>query len=262
MQLKDKVAIVTGSSRGIGRAIALALGAEGAIVAVVARTDTPNPNLPGTITQTAEDIVSQGGRAVPIKTDISSEESVAEMVNKLLHEFSRIDILVNNAGTNRPVLFKDIQLKHWDVIFNVNFRGAVVCTKAVLPTMIEQERGSIVNVSSVAAQSYSHEPFTGLAYGVTKAAMSRFTLGLAEELKTYNIAVNALAPHNTVTEGWALLNPDIDKSSWQKPELWGNYAAFLASRDAESFTGKVLGAEELEVECARAGWSPTFAAGR
>jgi len=112
--------------------------------------------------------------------------------------------------------------------------------------MLKQNRGHIINISSVVAEKTGHKPFTGLAYDVSKAAVNRFTLGLSEELKEYNIAVNALMPDNTATEGWAFLNPDIDRSGWAKPETWGEYTALVASKDPESFTGNLLTEEKLK----------------
>ena len=139
-------------------------------------------------------------------------------------------------------------LKVWDEIIRVNIRGVTVCAKAVLPAMMEQGGGHIITLSSVSYKLH-HEPFTGLAYDVSKAAINRFTIGLADELKSHSIAVNALVPDNTVTEGWSFLNPSADKSGWSSPERWGAYATFVASRDPASFTGKVLSDQDLHKLC-------------
>jgi len=248
MKLKDKVAIVTGSSRGIGKAIALALAREGAIVTIAARTERKSRLIAGTIYETANEIHALGGRSFPIKTDVADEKKVEEMVGKTIEKFKRIDILVNNAATNRPALLKNMPLKIWDEIIGVGLRGTAVCTKAVLPKMIEQKRSHILNISSVAAENIHHEPFTGLAYDVSKAAINRFTRGLAEELKEYHIAVNALMPDNTETEGWSFLNKNVDKSGWQNPEMWGSHAVFVATQNPATFTGKILSEEELRKE--------------
>jgi NAD(P)-dependent dehydrogenase (short-subunit alcohol dehydrogenase family) len=105
----------------------------------------------------------------------------------------------------------------------------------------------------VVAENLHHEPMTGLAYDVSKAALNRFTVGLAEELREYHIAVNALMPDNTETEGWSYLNPDMDRSSWHRPDVWGRYAVFLAMQDPDLFTGKLLIEDELKKECEQAG---------
>jgi len=254
MKLKDKVAIVTGSSRGIGKAIALAFAREGAMVIIAARTAIESKLITGTIHKTADEIRASGGKALPIKTDITNEKEVGVMVGKTIEEFKRVDILVNNAATNHPALLKDMPLKHWDTILGVNLRGLVVCTKAVLPIMMDQKEGQIINISSIVAKRIHHQPMTGLAYDVSKAAINRFTKGLAEELKEYHIAVNALMPENTQTEGWSYLNPTVDRSKWQRPEIWGKYAVFVATRDTTAFTGKILSEEELKKECAQVDW--------
>jgi len=242
MKLESKVAVVTGASRGIGKAIAIALAREGADVVVAARTEGETGPLPGTIHKTAEEIHALGRRSLAIKTDVTKEEQVAEMVSSTLEKFGRIDILVNNAGINVPGRVLDISVKRWDLIIAVNLRGTFLCTKAVLPTMIERKSGSIINLSSIlGTRDISGE----VAYGVTKAAIERFTYGLAEEVREYNIAVNAMCPSYTDTEGIGVWTPDVDKSAWQKPEMWGRYAVFLAAQDAGSLTARALVAREL-----------------
>jgi citronellol/citronellal dehydrogenase len=249
MKLKDKVAIVTGSSRGIGKAIALAFAKEGAKVIVAARTEQPSRLIAGTIYQTAKEIEDVGGTALPLKSDVANEDDVSIMVERTLEKFKRIDILVANAATNRPAPFLRMPLKTWDEIMRVNVRGIALCAKAVLPAMIERGEGHIITISSVAVDNLHHEPFTGLAYDVSKAAINRFTIGLAKELKPHKIAVNVLVTDNTATEGWSFLNPSVDKSGWSKPEQWGRYAAFVASQDPTSFTGKVLSKQDLHKLC-------------
>jgi len=242
MRLKDKVAIVTGASRGIGKAIAIALAAEGARVVAAARTEQEGGPLPGTIYKTVDAIHALGGKALAIRTDVTREDDVMRMAERTLKEFGAIDILVNNAGIDSPGTVLDMPVKRWDLIMAVNLRGTFLCTKAVLPTMMKRRSGSIINLSSVAGTRLIA---LDVAYGASKAAIERFTYGLAQEVKEYNIAVNALCPSVTDTEGVALWMPSKDKSGWQKPEMWGRYAVFLATQDARSLTGRVLGAEEL-----------------
>jgi len=249
MTLQDRVAIVTGASRGIGKAIAVSLAREGARVVVAARTVRELPVIAGTIEATAGEIRSRGGSALAVTTDVTREESVAGLVAKTLAEWGRIDILVNNAATNFPAPFLDMPQKHWDRIIAVNLRGTVLCTSAVLPAMIRQQRGHIINISSVVTQKLGHQPFTGIAYDVTKTAINRFTLGLAEELKQYAVAVNALMPDNTESEGWSYLNPGTDRSGWDAPAVWGSYTALVAARDPASFTGHLLSKQDLDVLC-------------
>ncbi len=242
MKLEGRVAIVTGASRGIGKAIALALAREGVRVVVAARTEREGGTLPGTIHKTADEIRALGGYALAIKTDVTKEESVEELVRRTLQECGAVDILVNNAGITLPGKLLDLPVKRWDLVIAVNLRGTFLCTKAVLPTMVKRKSGSIINLSSVVG---TRMIMFDLAYGVAKAAIERFTCGLAEELKEYNIAVNALCPSLTDTEGFKQWMPGADTSGWQRPEMWGKYAIFLANQNASSLTGRVLSAEEL-----------------
>lgn len=251
--LEGRVAIVTGASRGIGKAIALAMAQAGAAVVVAARTVEEGGPLKGTIFQTVKEIEARGGRALAVKTDVTSEEEVEAMVAKTLQEMGKVDILVNNAGGTVARPFTGLKLRHWEVVLRTNLLGTIACTKAVLPSMMERRYGHIINISSVASLIVN-VPFTGLVYDVSKAGINRLTWGLAEETKGHNIAVNALLPRNTTSEGWVYLHPDDDKSEWQTPEMWGRKATFVATRDPATFTGRILTTEDTEQEMAKAGW--------
>jgi citronellol/citronellal dehydrogenase len=253
-ELDGRVAIVTGASRGIGKAIALALADLGAAVVVAARTMEENDQVKGSLVRTSEEIKNRGSKAIPIQTNVADDGSVENMVKTTLKEMGQIDILVNNAGTSIRRLFREMPLKQWDLVMKVTLRSVISCTKAVLPAMMEKKRGHIINISSVAAVTIN-DPFTGLAYDCSKAAINRFTWGLAEEMREYNILVNALMPENTRSDGWIMVNPDADKSGWQAPELWGKITAFLATRESKEFTGRILTAEEVEREIAARGWN-------
>jgi NAD(P)-dependent dehydrogenase (short-subunit alcohol dehydrogenase family) len=247
MRLDGKVAIVTGSSRGFGKAIALGLAGEGAHVVVSARTEVENPQLPGTIHKTAEEIRVLGRRALPVKCDVSSEQSVNQMVEKALNEFGHVDILVNNAGVafHHPVM--ETPLKRWELVLSVNLTGSFLCSKAVLPKMIEQRRGSIINISSSAAnEREGGKVSTGLAYAVAKAGVDRFTWGLASEVGKFNIAVNCLKPHHVIdTEGMRFWVKEDDRKDWVTPEKIVKCSIFLAQQDASGVTGMVATDEEL-----------------
>ena len=247
MKLQGKVAIVTGSSRGLGKAIAIGLATDGADVVVAARTEVENLQLPGTIYKTAEEIQALGHRALPIKCDVTKEQSVNDMVQKTLSEFGHVDILVNNAGVAFYYPIVETPLKHWELVLRVNLVGAFLCSKAVLPKMMEQKGGSIINISSLAAdERVLSTVSTGVAYAVAKAGLDRFTWGLASEVGQYNIAVNAVKPAKVVdTEGMRFWMPDADKSQWESPERMVRCAIFLASQDANGVTGTVATDEEL-----------------
>ena len=139
MDVRDKVALVTGASRGIGRSIALALAEAGADVVCAARSTEGSPSkLPGTIEDTAREAEARGRRALTIRANVARDDQVEAMARRTLQEFGRLDILVNNAGISAPGRFLDLPVKHWDLVMNVNLRGAYLCIRAFLPTMMSK----------------------------------------------------------------------------------------------------------------------------
>ncbi|MCX5865939.1 MAG: SDR family NAD(P)-dependent oxidoreductase, partial [Proteobacteria bacterium] len=192
MRLKDKVAIVTGASRGIGRGIALVLAKEGAHVVVASRSTQKMDWAPGTIYSVAEEIKALGRKALPIPTDVTREKDVQRMVEKTVAEFGRIDILVNNAGiilNLKPIY--EVTREEWESILAVDLTGTFLCCKYVIPEMIKQLYGKIINMGSLQGRQ-------GLrgqaAYGMCKAAIHNFTLALAKDVSAYDINVNCVGP--------------------------------------------------------------------
>ncbi len=247
MELKDKVAIVTGGSRGLGKALALGLSKEGAAVVIAARTEEENRNLPGTIYKTAEAIKASGSEALAVKCDVTNEESVNRMVNLTLKSFGHVDVLVNNAGVAFYYPIIETPLKRWELVIRVNLIGAFLCSKAVLPHMIKQKCGSIINISSLAADERDEGTVpTGVAYAVSKAGLDRLTLGLATEAGKYNIAVNAVKPHRVVdTDGMRLWQPDADRSLWQSADMMVEAVNLLACQDGMGITGSIATDREI-----------------
>lgn len=256
MSLENKIVIVTGSSRGIGKAMALGLARAGASVVVAARSESERDLAPGTIYATAAEIEEMGGRALPIRCNVREEESINNMVRQTRETFGRIDVLVNNAGigTYRP--FLESTLKEWDLVMDINLRATYIGCLAVAPVMVEQGGGSIINVSSHAAGNIFSSTLSvdaaqgiammGQAYGVSKAAVERLTWGLSAELGRYNIAVNVLRPLRPVlTEGFQAQRPDADYSTWATPEDMVKATIFLAGQDAGGLSGANVTAEEL-----------------
>ena len=202
--LHDKVAIVTGASRGIGKAMALGLAEAGASVVVAARTAEARAGLPGTIHDTVAEIEARGGRALAVACNVREEDSIRDMVNTTLDEFGAVDVLVNNAGIGGYAPFLQMTLREWDLNMAINLRAPFIACQATVPIMIEQGGGSIINVSSHAATNIfsstlgeDHDAgitLIGQAYGTAKAGLERLTWGLATELGPHNIAVNALKP--------------------------------------------------------------------
>jgi citronellol/citronellal dehydrogenase len=250
MKLKDKVAIVTGASRGIGRDIAVSFASEGARVVVAARTETEKEGkLPGSIHETCRTIEAQGGVSLPVRCDVADEESVNNMVKSALDTFGRIDVLVNNAGVSFSYPVLETPLRRWEVVLRVNLTGAFLCSKAVLPKMIEQGMGSIINISSLAANERDGgKVSTGLAYAAAKAALDRFTWGLAAEVGRFNIAVNCVKPHRVVdTEGMRFWVPEEERKGWVSTDKIVKCALFLACQNAKSVSGTVATDEEYSV---------------
>src|SRR5262245_16384413 len=245
MELRGAVALVTGASRGVGRAIALALADAGAAVACAARATDASPlRLPGTIDATVRAIKARGGDAVPVPTDLSRPVDVEAMVTRTIHHFGRLDVLVNNAA----ITFLgdiDLPMRRWDLVMEVNVRAPVLALKAALPGMIERRSGAILNVSSAAATM----PISGLlVYGVSKAALERLTTGVAEDVRAYGVAVNCFRIDVPIaSEGFVYNAPELDKSDWEPSEVAAEGALWMLAQPPE-FTGRVLGITELRRE--------------
>lgn len=250
MKLAGKVAIVTGSSRGIGKDIAVAFAEEGADVVVAARSETePDPRLPGTIHETAREVETLGRRALAVKTDVTNEEEVAALVQQTIETFGRVDILVNNAAVLVPRGILDLPTRHFDLHYRVNLKGPILCIRAVLPTMVQQGQGWIINISSVAAKfpgpgPYSDVPSTrALMYAATKAALERLSQALAVEYQAQGISVNVLSPVGRVrTPGnvFGMTPPGGTPEPFEKAEAMGKAAVFIVSQPPRSYTGNIV----------------------
>jgi NAD(P)-dependent dehydrogenase (short-subunit alcohol dehydrogenase family) len=241
MQLKGKVAIITGASRGIGKGIATVFAREGASVVVVARTEQAGGKLPGTIYETAEQIQAQGGTALALRCDVTSEEEVAAMVQATLEKFGHIDILVNNAGGSFTYgKVAEYPADRFDKVMALNIRGTFLCCKAVLPAMTKQGRGVIINITSGSGQHFSVPGDT--VYGMSKAAVDRFTIGFANEVRKLGISVVGVQPGMVRTEGIDLVlkGKEMDWSKWQRPEEVGPPLVWLAQQRPETFTARIV----------------------
>ncbi|UCD28977.1 MAG: 3-oxoacyl-ACP reductase FabG [Planctomycetota bacterium] len=244
MRLKNKVAIITGAGRGIGKAFAIRFAEEGAAI-VIAEIDLANAE------HAAKEIEAKGGQALALHTDVSDEASTNEMAKKTMERFGKIDVLVNNASIYygigaRP--WDDRTPDEWDRIFAVNVKGSWLCCKAVVPHMIAQGGGNIINLSSG-----TH--FSGggrlIHYTCSKGAVISLTRVLARELGGHNIRVNAMAPGFTMSEASREMPgnpPNIEelisqtrclKRSEQPDDLVGT-AVFLASDDSAFITGQTI----------------------
>ena len=247
-QLDGKVTIVTGASRGIGKAIAILFAQEGAAVVLAARTETESPNLPGTIHATASQIGLAGGKALAVKTDVRFDEEVQSLVDRTVAAFGGIDILVNNAAAQFPTPLKDISMRRWDVVLNVNLRGTVLCTKLALPHLIAR-KGAIINITSRSAVMTGKRHDGGLAYGVSKVAINKLTLGLAEELRPDGVSVNAVQPKTAVaTEGVLRAYGGLPTYKTVGPENMAHAVLYLALQTPATRTGWIGFDEDLREE--------------
>ena len=243
MSMQGLVAIVTGSSRGIGKGIAKVFGEEGAKVVVVARSEEEGGRLPGNIHLTTQEIQEAGGQAMALRCDVTDEEQVQAMALAVMEAYGRIDVLVNNAGVQVNVGLLELQTRHWDLTMRVNLRGPFLCCKHIAPMMVEQRSGNILNITSSAGENVRPR---GISYAVTKAGLNIMTRGLAQELEEHNIAVNALNPGPVKTEGAVMVRPpDFDWTNWDPPEVVGVAAAWLAQQTAQSFTGRIVDRTEF-----------------
>jgi NAD(P)-dependent dehydrogenase (short-subunit alcohol dehydrogenase family) len=240
------VAIVTGASRGIGKALALGLAARGAAVVCAARTVTEEPGgLPGTIAATAAEIERAGGLALPVRCDVGRAEDLEHLVARTIARFGRVDVLVNNAMAPTRATFDDMTVDGWDESMAANVRSLFVLAKLVVSAMAARGGGSIVNISSGGADhaATAAMPPGFLAYSVAKAAMERFTTALAPELAPRGIAVNALRPGAVKTElATRELGEQFDWTGWTTPEAVVPPVVWLAEQIATGWTGRIVDA--------------------
>jgi NAD(P)-dependent dehydrogenase (short-subunit alcohol dehydrogenase family) len=226
----------------VGRAVAIALAAKGAKVACAARaTDSEPLKLPGTVDETVREVERRGGHGLAVATNLAAEEDVVRMVRATVERFGRLDVLVNNAAITFPGDL-ELPMKRWDLIMNVNLRAVVLATQLAVAEMGKQGGGAIVNVSSAAAL----HPFPGLmAYGMSKAAMERFTVDAARQLRARRIAVNTFRIDVPVaSEGFVANLPDVDHDDWEPTEVAAEGIVWMIERPAD-FTGHNLGMQEL-----------------
>ncbi len=236
-RLAGQVAIITGASRGLGQYCALGFAKEGARVAIAARTVAEtDKRLPGTIYHTADLINEAGGEALPVICNVADPASITAMAKQVLDRWGRIDILMNNAAIQPPGDNWDIREKHWNLIYTVNVNGPFYCIRAVLPTMVAQRRGNIINISSGATVG-------GTPYGGTKRALEAMTEGLALELRSKNIAVNVLKPVAAIeTPGY--LFAQVPRGQGGAPELpppdsYVEASVLLACQTPDTYTGQI-----------------------
>jgi citronellol/citronellal dehydrogenase len=240
MSLVGKRIFITGGSRGIGLAIALRAAADGAFVAIAAKTADPNPKLPGTIFTAAAEINAVGGTALPIQCDIRDEAALEAAINLTAETFGGIDIVINNASAINLTRTDQTPAKRFDLMFDVNVRGTFLTSQAALPHLrksaADGRNPHILNLSP----PLSMKPIwfkNHVAYTMAKYGMSMCVLGMAEEFKRDGIAVNALWPRTVIDTAALQMIPGIDAAAGRTPQILADAAHIILNRPSAECTG-------------------------
>jgi len=245
MELPDltgRVAIVTGSSRGIGRSVALKLAEAGCDVCIAARSTESKGHLPGSIHHTAAEVEALGRRAIAVQCDVRNDADLTTMVERTRDELGRIDILVNNAGALWWKDVVDTPMNRFDLVVGVNARAAFAATHAVLPTMIEQQWGHIIMMSPPVDIAWANGK---VAYCISKFGMTLIAHGLAEEVAEHNIACNALWPA-TLIESQATINYQLGSPEvWRKADIVADATLAIVGHSPSQLSGEALLDEDI-----------------
>ena len=248
MSLKGKRIFITGGSRGIGLAIALRAAADGASIAIAAKTADPNPKLPGTIFTAAAEIEAAGGKALAIQCDIRDENAITAAVNQTAEAFGGIDIVINNASALNLTNNENTPAKRFDLMMGVNTRGTFLTSQAALPYLKKSAEDGfnphILMLSPpLSMKGKWFKPH--LAYTMAKYGMSMCVLGLAEELKRDGIGVNALWPRTAIDTAALAMIPGVDTEFCRTPEILSDSAYIIFNRSAKECTGNFFIDDEL-----------------
>jgi len=248
MNLAGKTIFVSGGSRGIGLAIVKRAAADGANVAIAAKTVEPNPKLPGTIYSAAEEVEAAGGKALALACDIRDEEQVVAAARKTAEKFGGIDILINNASAISLTPTEATPMKRFDLMFGVNVRGTFVCTQACLPYLkqsAERKRNPHILTLSPPLNMNPRWFAPHVAYTMAKYGMSMCVLGHAAEFRQYGIAVNALWPRTVIQTAALQMIPGIKPEHCRTPEIMADAAYQILILDAATTTGNFFIDDEV-----------------
>jgi len=253
--LAGKTLFITGASRGIGLAIALRAARDGANIAIAAKSNVPNPRLPGTIHSAAAEIESAGGKALPIKCDIREENEVHAAVAATVEAFGGIDILVNNASAIWLAGALDTPMKRFDLMQQVNSRGSFLCAQACMPHLLKSANPHILTLAPPPSLDPKWwAPHTG--YTLAKMGMSFVTLGLAGEFGPQGVAVNALWPRTIIATDALNMIPGVPIERCRKPTIVADAAHAVLTRPAKGFSGQFLIDEDVLREAGITDLSP------
>jgi citronellol/citronellal dehydrogenase len=235
--LQGRVALITGASRGIGRALALGLARNGCHIVIAAKSTESSEKLPGSIYTVAQEVEALGVQALPLRVDVRDADRVEAMAAEVMGRFGRIDILVNNAGAWWWESLLNTPMKRFDLVMSVNARAAFCACRAVLPHMLAQKQGHIINISPPI--NFNIVPGK-IAYMISKFGMTLLTFGLAEEVRTANIAVNSLWPATIIESqasiNWGMGTPEL----WRKPDIMVDSVLRLVQKEPGELTGQAL----------------------
>ena len=246
MSFKNKTVIITGASRGIGKAIGLRLAKEGANIVIASKSVEENPKLGGTIYSAAEEMEAAGGRALAVQCDIRYEEQVQEVIDKAVSAFGGIDILVNNASAINLSTTEHTEPKRFDLMYDINVRGTFMVSRACIPYLKNGSNPHILNLSppiNMDMKWFANH----LAYTISKYDMTMIALGLSAELRKYKIAANSLWPRTTIATAAVknLLGGDMLMNMSRTPEIIADAAFCILSRNSESCTGNTFIDEDV-----------------
>jgi citronellol/citronellal dehydrogenase len=248
MSLKGKTIFISGASRGIGLAIANRCAADGANIAIAAKTTEPNPKLPGTIHTAAREIEAAGGQCLPLQVDIRDEAQVVDAAKKTAEKFGGIDIVINNASAINLTNTESTPIKRFDLMFGVNVRGTFLVTQACLPYLKqagERKRNPHVLTLSPPLNMQPRWFAPHVAYTMAKYGMSMCVLGHAEEFRGYGIAVNALWPRTVIQTAALQMIPGIRPEHCRTPDIMADAAYAVLKLDAATNTGNFFVDEDV-----------------
>ncbi|MBE94279.1 NAD(P)-dependent oxidoreductase [Marinobacter sp.] len=244
--MKNRTVFITGGSRGIGRAIALACARQGANVVIGAKSDEPHPKLPGTIHSVAEEIRQAGGQALPLVLDVRDEKLVRQRIDEAATHFGGIDALVNNAGAIKLAGVENLKVSRYDLMHQVNARAVFLCSQAALPWLKESDQAHILSLSPPLNLDTRWFAQYG-PYTTTKYAMTMLSMGMAEEFRRYGIAVNTLWPKTLIATAaieFEVGGPQM-MAQGRKPDIMADAALSILSRPAGAMTGQSLIDEDV-----------------
>lgn len=244
MSFKNKTVLVSGSTRGIGRAIALRFAKEGANIVITGKTSTPHASLPGTIHSVAEEVKALGGHALPIELDLRDVEAIQSAVAQTIDAFGQLDVVVNNASALALIDTPNMTPKKFDLLLGVNMRGTFFMSQACMPHLAKAENPHILNIAP--PLNMDGKWFKdALVYAYSKYGMSMCTLGMAEEFKEQGIAVNSLWPKTTIETSAVKVHFNQFLKHSRKPEIVGDAAVAIVSQSSREVTGQFFVDEDV-----------------